>query len=342
MSRALREYQVVGLPNNIDFLLRTVNHPGFVKGGVDTSFLAHHLQECLPIASPAPVAAVVIAGVATSLRTHFRASQSGSPWESGLTSRPMMPSTAKLTWSFVDPEAAVAAAAPEKGKQLAANSRAYAEVTYVGPGKGVSVGRAATAPGSLVSGQFVVKVGTTTHTVYASYSPSSKATADLSVVKGFEAATRGKVVPGIDAGSVTVEIDGVTYKGTVVHNDDPKEGLEVAVFTETPLQQPNWPEGAPLPHSYRLLLPAAKFGRSTGRAGGASVITPMPGKVVKIIGKVGESVAEGAPLMILEAMKMEHVIKAPIAGVLSAINFKEGDFVDDGKELISFAAAAKK
>ena len=54
--------------------------------------------------------------------------------------------------------------------------------------------------------------------------------------------------------------------------------------------------------------------------------------------------AEGAPLLILEAMKMEHVIKAPVAGTLAAINFKEGDFVEDGKELLSFAVtpAAKK
>ena len=39
MDRALEQYEVVGLPTNLEFLRRTVKHPAFIKGGVDTGFL---------------------------------------------------------------------------------------------------------------------------------------------------------------------------------------------------------------------------------------------------------------------------------------------------------------
>jgi 3-methylcrotonyl-CoA carboxylase alpha subunit len=45
-------------------------------------------------------------------------------------------------------------------------------------------------------------------------------------------------------------------------------------------------------------------------------------------------VAKGAPLMILEAMKMEHTITAPAAGVVAAVNFAVGDRVKEGADLV--------
>lgn len=69
MSTALREYQVVGLPNNLDFLTNTLTHPAFAQGGVDTSFLTHHLQECLPSPTHTPHAMVALAAVAHTLRS---------------------------------------------------------------------------------------------------------------------------------------------------------------------------------------------------------------------------------------------------------------------------------
>lgn len=62
--------------------------------------------------------------------------------------------------------------------------------------------------------------------------------------------------------------------------------------------------------------------------------SPMPGKILKILVKVGETVAPGASILVMEAMKMEHTIKASKAGVIEAIHFKEGDQVAGGVELI--------
>lgn len=62
--------------------------------------------------------------------------------------------------------------------------------------------------------------------------------------------------------------------------------------------------------------------------------SPMPGKILKILVLVGDDVTPGTPLLVMEAMKMEHTIKASKAGKIEAIHFKEGDQVAGGVELI--------
>jgi 3-methylcrotonyl-CoA carboxylase alpha subunit len=66
----------------------------------------------------------------------------------------------------------------------------------------------------------------------------------------------------------------------------------------------------------------------------------MSGTIVAVLVKVGDSVARGAQLLILEAMKMEHTITAPAAGTVSAVHYREGDQVREGADLIDVAAAA--
>jgi 3-methylcrotonyl-CoA carboxylase alpha subunit len=64
----------------------------------------------------------------------------------------------------------------------------------------------------------------------------------------------------------------------------------------------------------------------------------MPGKVVALAGSAGQQVEKGAPLLILEAMKMEHTITAPKNGIVKAFCYAAGDQVADGAELVDFAA----
>jgi 3-methylcrotonyl-CoA carboxylase alpha subunit len=61
----------------------------------------------------------------------------------------------------------------------------------------------------------------------------------------------------------------------------------------------------------------------------------MPGRVVKVMAKAGESVKKGQALMILEAMKMEHTITAPADGVVKEVHYRAGEQVLEGAELIS-------
>jgi 3-methylcrotonyl-CoA carboxylase alpha subunit len=67
-------------------------------------------------------------------------------------------------------------------------------------------------------------------------------------------------------------------------------------------------------------------------AGGLTA--PMPGKVVKVLVSVDQSVESGAPLVVLEAMKMEHTIVAPAKGVVSAVNCTVGERVAEGADLV--------
>ncbi|HEX5078015.1 MAG TPA: biotin carboxylase N-terminal domain-containing protein [Geminicoccaceae bacterium] len=65
---------------------------------------------------------------------------------------------------------------------------------------------------------------------------------------------------------------------------------------------------------------------------------PMPGKIVRQAVAAGERVARGAPLLVLEAMKMEHTISAPADGRVVQLHFREGDQVEEGMILIDFEA----
>lgn len=73
----------------------------------------------------------------------------------------------------------------------------------------------------------------------------------------------------------------------------------------------------------------------------AALLALMPGKVIALVAAEGAKVEEkGAPLLILEAMKMEHTITAPAAGTVKAFRFGVGDQAGDGAELVEFEAAA--
>jgi 3-methylcrotonyl-CoA carboxylase alpha subunit len=72
----------------------------------------------------------------------------------------------------------------------------------------------------------------------------------------------------------------------------------------------------------------------------ASRITaPMPGTVTRILAEPGANVQRGAPLLVLEAMKMEHTLRAPADGHLKALRCKVGDVVQEGTELADFEPA---
>jgi 3-methylcrotonyl-CoA carboxylase alpha subunit len=66
----------------------------------------------------------------------------------------------------------------------------------------------------------------------------------------------------------------------------------------------------------------------------------MSGTIVAVLVTAGDAVVKGAPLLILEAMKMEHTITAPAAGTVSAVHYRQGDQVSEGVDLIDVDAAA--
>jgi 3-methylcrotonyl-CoA carboxylase alpha subunit len=79
----------------------------------------------------------------------------------------------------------------------------------------------------------------------------------------------------------------------------------------------------------------AREGRRTagGDHHGAGLAAPMPGRVRRILAAEGVALARGDVVLVLEAMKMEHAIRAPRDGVLKRIRVAEGDLVEAGAEL---------
>ncbi|MCA9640680.1 MAG: biotin/lipoyl-binding protein, partial [Myxococcales bacterium] len=77
-----------------------------------------------------------------------------------------------------------------------------------------------------------------------------------------------------------------------------------------------------------------RFKRAEAEVEAGACIAPMPGKVVKLLAETGKVVEAGQVLVILEAMKMEHSVKAAEAGVVKEVRVAEGDQVEDASVLV--------
>jgi 3-methylcrotonyl-CoA carboxylase alpha subunit len=137
------------------------------------------------------------------------------------------------------------------------------------------------------------------------------------VVDGVASSVSGSINP---RGLLRAEFDGLRTTATVV-----VAGERRHVFG----QGRAWQFAAvdPLHHS----------GEGGGAEGG--LLAPMPGKVIALIAAEGAMVEKGAPLLILEAMKMEHTITAPAAGTVKGFFYAVGDQVGDGAVLVDFEAS---
>ncbi|MEM7444527.1 MAG: acetyl/propionyl/methylcrotonyl-CoA carboxylase subunit alpha [Pseudomonadota bacterium] len=133
------------------------------------------------------------------------------------------------------------------------------------------------------------------------------------VLKGTTYTVTGDLI-GTD---LVATIDGRKHRATFL-----RDGRNLDVLTEDA--------------DYRLELddPIAQADADHGSAG--SLASPMPGKIVAVLVVEGDQVARGQALLVLEAMKMEHTVKAPADGTIGRVPFAAGDHVDEGVELIGF------
>ncbi len=84
---------------------------------------------------------------------------------------------------------------------------------------------------------------------------------------------------------------------------------------------------SPVPRATPEALPAGVPAMPGGASGGVAVVPPMPGRVVELRVREGESVAKGAVLLVLEAMKMRNEVASPAAGVVRGLAVREGSNV---------------
>jgi 3-methylcrotonyl-CoA carboxylase alpha subunit len=86
--------------------------------------------------------------------------------------------------------------------------------------------------------------------------------------------------------------------------------------------------------SYELVLDDPRTHEFSASVATGGLTTPLPGVVVAVAVKVGQKVALGETLMVIEAMKMEHTISAPYAGTVESLHFGQGDRVPEGSALL--------
>lgn len=91
-------------------------------------------------------------------------------------------------------------------------------------------------------------------------------------------------------------------------------------------------EAAPVAAAAPVATPAAAPVASSGTAN--AVVSPMPGVILDVKVKEGDSVSVGQAVIVLEAMKMENEIVSEFAGTVSAIKVKKGDTVDTDAVLV--------
>ena len=118
-------------------------------------------------------------------------------------------------------------------------------------------------------------------------------------------------------GRLQVGLDGRTFKARAV-----RDGDDWHVFCEG---------------DYRRLSLKPELAGVDDDTRAGSLAAPMPGKVIKVMTSAGAKVSKGEPLLILEAMKMEHTITAPEDGVVKEIHYAAGEQVLEGAELITLA-----
>ena len=86
-------------------------------------------------------------------------------------------------------------------------------------------------------------------------------------------------------------------------------------------------------------MPRERFDSADDREFGQDgIAAPMPGKIIRLLVAQGDTVEAGQPLVILEAMKMEHVMKAARSGVVTRVHCDEGSIVADGATLVELGS----
>ena len=119
----------------------------------------------------------------------------------------------------------------------------------------------------------------------------------------------------------SITINGVNY---IAQGEEISSGAAPAPAVSAPAAAP---VAAPAPKA----APKA----SSGTAGSVAIKAPMPGNILKVNCKVGDTVSKGDVLVVLEAMKMENDICAPDDGVVASVEVSQGNSVETDAVLVT-------
>ena len=128
----------------------------------------------------------------------------------------------------------------------------------------------------------------------------------------------------VDDGRLAIGLEGDTFTATVVRRAASDGGIDYSVFADGGSRR------------LRLVDPLDVTQYEAAAAGEAAVLAPLPGKIIDLRVKAGDSVSKGQALLVLEAMKMEHTLAAPADGKVKTVRYAVGEQVTEGAELVEF------
>jgi propionyl-CoA carboxylase alpha chain/3-methylcrotonyl-CoA carboxylase alpha subunit len=128
---------------------------------------------------------------------------------------------------------------------------------------------------------------------------------------------------------MTIECGGTTFETDLLDVDLFPEDLLVVDDDEVVVFERG--------EAFSFRRPKAQAGGEAGESDGA-VLSPMPGKIVSVSVKAGDTVVKGQTLLVLEAMKMEHALAAPFDGVVAELSAEAGGQVSEGVVLVKLEA----
>eukprot|EP00063_Salmo_salar_P097413 XP_014072248.1 PREDICTED: methylcrotonoyl-CoA carboxylase subunit alpha, mitochondrial-like [Salmo salar] len=265
----LRQYNIVGLNTNIDFLLSLSGHPEFEAGNVTTSFIPQHYEQLFP--KPSSPSRATLCQAALGLLLRERAS----------------------TRTFRDQS-------DDPFSPFASSNGRRVNILY--------------------SRNMTLQLGETKVELTVTYNPDGTYSMEIG---GEVFQVSGEVETEGQTSFLHCSVNGVKSRPKLVILDN-----AVHLFSM---------EG-----SAEVSVPVPKFlaGVSTGAQRGA--VAPMTGTIEKVLVKAGDTVQMGDSLMVMNAMKMEHTIRAPKAGVIKKVFFKEGSQANRHAALVEFEEAAEE
>lgn len=256
LTKALKQYQIGGVSNNIEFLAKLVNTDSFTNANLDTDLIEREHTALFTQTKTVPDQVWLVAALYQLLaNSSFKGQDKAditSPWYLYDSWRLNSQGSQQFTFEFDDQKQTIDLTPQGEGWTATLNDK-----------------------------QYLVK---------------------------------GKI---INNGAIQLNIDGKQIKCSVSTHS----GVLYAFY-----------EGI----SYQL-QPLDNLDKGAeAESGEGDLVSPMPGKIIDILVAAGDKVEKGTPLLIMEAMKMEHTLTAPSDGIVKAFIHKVGEQVADGVELIQF------
>ena len=302
LAGALRETRVVGVATNAAFLSQMLDHPEFRAGAVDTGFIERNLDALVPQPEPAPDTVLAPACLALLLQRRELALQaaleSADPWS---------------PWARAD------------GWRL--NDTGHTVLRFTEDGREIDIACHFVGDGyrlDLPGGPVIATLDDAAHDAPPPQPlPRERERGSIEREAGNKPspARAGEGGEGVGASPVLISEDmGVELNGSSISATVVGDGDTLHVFHEGG----HWRLG--------IYDPLAAAEAHEGASGGLTA--PMPGKVAAVHVKAGDAVVAGQPLIVVEAMKMEHSIHAPADGAVTEVRFKTGDQVQEGEVLV--------